>query len=125
MVTQKGLQDLAVLRQPVRPEIVAHELTRGAQLLLDEWQRYLRRRGVLERREALRLRFRKRLEHRRRQPWVLFHQLAANAGDMHDRENAGALEIVLPGRDRIGKQPADIGIFSAREARHARRDEAV
>ena len=44
---------------------------------------------------------------------------------MHDREDAGALEVVLAGGDRIGKQHADIGRAPAREGRHPRRDEGV
>ena len=46
---------------------------------------------------------------------MLLDQRAAHADDVHDRENAGALEIVLAGRDRIGKQPADIRIVLARQ----------
>ena len=125
MVAQERLQHLAVGGKPIGPEVVAHELARGAQLLLDERQRHLRRRRVLERGQALRLRLREGLEHRRRQPGMLLDQLAADADDVHDRKNAGALEIVAAGRDRIGKQPADMGIVLASKTRRARRDEAV
>src|SRR5499433_853473 len=125
MVTQEGVQHLAVGRKPVGPKVVAHELARGAQLILDEGQRHLARGSVFERLEALGLGLLERLEHRRWQPRMLLHQYAPDAGDMHDWENAGAHEIIAAGRDRIGKQPTDMGIYLAREARHARRDEAI
>src|SRR5262245_63586307 len=63
---QEGLQNLAVGRKPIGPEVVAHELARGAQLLLDEGKRSLARGGVFERLEALGLGLLERLEHRRR-----------------------------------------------------------
>src|SRR6266446_9197769 len=44
---------------------------------------------------------------------------------MHDGKDACAHEIIAAGGDRIGKQPTDMGILPAREARRARRDEAV
>src|SRR5260370_10032231 len=44
---------------------------------------------------------------------------------MHDGKDACAHEIIAAGGDRIGKQPTDMGILPAREARRARRNEAV
>ncbi len=44
---------------------------------------------------------------------------------MHDREKAGALEIILRHRDRIGKQPADMRMALFDQRRRPRRDEAV
>ncbi len=66
VVTQEGLELLAVGREPVGPEVAPHELARGAQLLLDEGQRHLARGGVFERLEALGLGLLKRLKDRRR-----------------------------------------------------------
>src|SRR5262249_35229274 len=120
VVTQEGLQHLAVGRKPIGPEVVAHELARGAQLVLDEGQRHLARGRVFERLEALGLGLLERFEHCRWQPRVLVYQLTPDTGEMHDGENAGAREIIAASRDRIGKQPTDMGIFLACEARHAR-----
>src|ERR1700732_5355324 len=53
MVAQERLQDLAVGGEAVGPEIVAHQLARGLELLLDERQRAFRGRGVLELLHAL------------------------------------------------------------------------
>src|SRR5215831_415949 len=81
--------------------------------------------SVIERGKTRRLRLFECFEHRRRQPRVRLDQLASDAGDMHDRENARAFEIVPPCGDWIGKQPADIGIHLPGKAWRARRDEAV
>ena len=116
VMAQERLQHLAVGREAVGPEIVSHQLARGLELLVDERQRAFAGRGVLQLLEALRLRLLERLEHRRRQPGMLLDQRAADAGDVHDRKDAGALVIVLAGRDRIGKQPADIRIAACRRA---------
>ena len=125
VVTQERLQHLAVGVQPVGPEVVPHQLAGGADLLVQERQRALAGGGVLQLLHALRLRLLQRLEHRRGKPWVLFNKRAADAGDVHDREDAGALEVVLAGRDRVGKQPADVRIVLARHPRHPRRDERI
>jgi hypothetical protein len=103
VVTQECLEHLAIGGKPVGPEVLAHEFTRRAQLLLDERQRHLARGGVLERGETHRLRLLECFEHRRRQPRMRLDQLAPDAGDMHNRENAGAFEIVPARGDRIGK----------------------
>ena len=44
---------------------------------------------------------------------------------MHDRENAGALEIVASRGDRIGEEPANVATVLAGEGRYPRRDEGV
>ena len=48
VVPQEGLQHLAVVRQAVGPEIVPHEFARGAKLLVEERQRALAGRGILQ-----------------------------------------------------------------------------
>ena len=44
---------------------------------------------------------------------------------MHDRKDAGAPEIVLPGSNRIVEQPTDIRILPAGERGDTRGDEGV
>ena len=56
---------------------------------------------------------------------MVLGEFAADADHMHDREKAGALEIILGHRDRIGKQPADMRMAVLDERRRARRDEAI
>src|SRR6516225_899957 len=56
---------------------------------------------------------------------MLFNELAANTGQMHDGKNACALEIVTAGRNGIGKQPADVGIAPVCKAGRAGSDERV
>jgi hypothetical protein len=52
-------------------------------------------------------------------------EFAAHADKMHDREDAGALKIILGGRDRIEKQPADMGMTALERRRHTRRNDAI
>src|SRR5262249_33342914 len=111
--------------KPIRPEVVPHQFTRGAQLLLHERQRHLARCSVLERREALRLCLFERLEDSRRQPGMCLDQLAPDTSQMHDGENTGAFKIRLSRLDWVRKQPADIGILPAGETGHAGRYEGV
>ncbi len=63
-----------------------------------------------------------RLEHRGRQPGMLLRQRPAHADQMHDRENLGALVVVLRSRHRIAEQPADV---LRRNRGRPRRDKAV
>src|SRR4249919_1473196 len=58
------------------------------------------------------------------QPWMLLGKLAPHADQMHDRKNAGALEIILGRRHRIRKQPADLRV-ATEPGRDARTDESV
>src|SRR5262249_18003071 len=125
MVVQKRLQHLAVWRETVGPEIVAHQVARGLELLVDERQRAFAGRGIFELLQALRLRLLEGLEHGGGKPWILLHQRSANAGEVHDRKNASAPVVVAPGRDRVGPQPANIRIVLSNKPRHARGDEGV
>ncbi len=125
MVAEKFFQDMPVGGKSIRPEIASHELLRCAQLLLDKRQRDLRCRGVFKRRKTLGLGLLHRLENRSWKPWMLLDKLAADAGQMHDRKNSGLLEIIVAGRHRVSKHPADIRIAFRREAGGAWSNEAV
>ena len=68
MPAQKHLQHMPVRLQPVRPEIVAHQLPCRMQLLVDEWQRHFGGGRIGQFGEARFLRLLERLEHGARKP---------------------------------------------------------
>src|SRR5262249_6275273 len=53
-----------------------------------------------------------------------FDELSPDTDNVHDRENARALEIVAPGGNRIRKEPADVAVATGEPGR-ARRKKAV
>src|SRR5580693_4349474 len=121
MLSEKIIEHLAVRLDAVGPEVVAHQVTRLLQALLDERQRHLGGRRVGELCQPRLLRLLERLKHRAGEPRVLLGKRAANAEHVHDREEAGALVIVLGHRDRIGKQPANMRMAALDERWRPRR----
>src|SRR5262245_65795228 len=124
MMTQEGLQWLAIWRNTVGPEVIAHECARFLQTLFDKRERNLGRRGVRELLKRDCFRTFESLEHRAGQPAMLLDELPPHADKVHNRKNSRALEIVLRRRDRIGEQPADLRV-TAETRRYTRSDKTI
>src|SRR3974390_149557 len=117
MMAQECFQRLPVRFEPVGPEIISHQRARLRDALLEERQRGLRCRRIGEHVYRLVFRLAERLEHGAWEPRMLLDQSAAHADEMHDREYAGAFEVIAGGGGRIGKEPAHVRWVSGQRRR--------
>ena len=101
MMMQESIQHLAVCSHAIGPEIAPHQVARALQLFFDEWQRRLGRGRIRKPRQCHGLGLLEGLQHSRGKPGVLLDQGATHTNDMHDREDAGAREIVCRGSRRV------------------------
>src|ERR1700748_3119241 len=77
-------------------------------------------------RHGLGLRLLERLQYRRRQPRMLFGKRPPHANQMPDRENLGALVVILGSGDGVAEQPADVLVLDrGRSWRHKTVDLAI
>src|SRR5690349_6121288 len=84
VLREESIERMFVRGETVRPEIVAHQCARGAQLSLDKRQCHLRSRCIGQTVQCDRFRFLEGLHHRHRQPRMLFNERAPDAKRVHD-----------------------------------------
>src|SRR4030088_1881563 len=119
------VEHVAVLVGAIAPVILAER--RACALVVGDAPRQRNRQvaDLAELRNADLLGLEKGLVDAHREPGVLFDQRAADADRVHDRKDAGLLEIGGLDRGVIGKQPRPVGNAREEASRRASRDEAV
>src|SRR5579863_2948885 len=125
MALQEAPEHLTIRLESIIPEVRAHQPARRAQLLLDERQRHLGRGRIREFGQRDRLGTLERLIDGNRQPWMLFHERAADAERVHDRKQVRALVPIGGSRLRVREEVAHIGISAIEAGRRAWPDHRV
>ena len=125
VIVEKGLEDNPVRRYAVGPEVPTQEIAGVHQLLLDEGQRDLGRRGIHQVLEGHGLGPAEGLEQGIGQPGVIVRQRAAHAEQVHDGEDPGAPVVRRRGLDGILKQAADTGVIAVETGQGPGADERI
>jgi hypothetical protein len=116
---------VAALGDAVAPEILAHHLLGRAGLGDQPRQGHHQSVDVEQVDHRERLRLQERLVDAGREPGMLLDQRLADADEMHDRKQAGLLEVGPLGRADVWKQPLDMRLFLEEGRRRARREQRV
>src|SRR5215475_928861 len=107
---EERLQRLAIGLDAVRPEILAKHHGRAAGIVGIPRQREVRDHHVADAREAAVLRFLEGAIEVHCNPGIALEQRPLDRDKMHDREDAGAVEVFGLDLDVIGYQPHHIGV---------------
>src|SRR5499427_2334628 len=101
------LQRLAVLLEPVGPEVVAEEPLHALRVRSEPREGGMRRGDVREALDRAPLRIVESLVEIHREPGMALEHVRLDRDHVHDGENARLLEIRLLGRFVVGKEPPD------------------